>query len=188
MIQANSPRKVGVWLLSLLMGIAFVGPVAIVQAGGPPPQGKPTPAESTDKPSETAEKAEESSTSTAPAAPANPAETPEIPPRFPLPSARVAGVNGVVTLKLMNQTNAVINYQIVAGTRERSLGEQSQVELQSLSMPLTLTYQRQDNGLLLVIPKSTEPGVLEVRFEATNDFSLDTKALEVNQTGAVFLN
>ncbi|NJK37637.1 MAG: hypothetical protein HC825_03245 [Oscillatoriales cyanobacterium RM1_1_9] len=183
MIHANSPRRTNVRLLSLLTGVALTGLTAIAQAGGPPPGGKPAMSEPNDK-AEDAQAPKAQSTSTPTDETSAPAEVPQ----FPFPSARVAAVDGAVTLKLINKTNAVINYQVVAGTQQRDLAGQSEVELQGLPMPMTLTYQREDSGLLRVVPRSTEPGVLEVQFEATTDFDVDTKALEINENGSVFLN
>ncbi len=163
--------------MSLLCSGLVLGLGTVVLAGGPPPErrGKPVEAEPTPSPSHP------------PTTPEHPT-TQEQPAQFPLPSGRVSPVNGIVTLRLINQTNAVINYQVVGGTRQRLLGEQSHTELVGFPLPLTLTYQRQDGGLLLVFTKSTAPGVLEVRFQGTNNFDLDTKSLNIPNTGSVFLN
>jgi hypothetical protein len=91
-------------------------------------------------------------------------------------------------MRLINVTDAIVIYQVIEGTGERTLGQRSQVELQGLPIPLNLTYRRQDGGLLLVVPKAVEPGVLEVRFEPTGSFFLDTKSLNITGTGSVFLN
>lgn len=120
-------------------------------------------------------------------APTPQSETTEPPPKFPEPAGRVAPVENLTTLRLINQTDAVISYQVIGG-RHRTLGERSVVELSELPVPLTLTYQRSDGGLLLVRPRGISPGVLEVRFNATEDFDLDTKSLNINGRGGVFLN
>ena len=165
--------------ISLLCSSLIVGLSPALFAGGPPPQrrGKPVEAEPAESHPSTPH-------------PTTTSETPtqSQPAQFPLPSGRVSPVNGLVTLKLVNHTNAVINYQVVGGTRERVLGEQSQTELIGFPIPLTLTYQRQDSGLLIVLTKSTAPGVLEVRFQGTNNFDLDTKSLNIPKSGSVFLN
>lgn len=158
--------------LMLLTASVFVGLSTLTLAGGPPP-GKPVQQEPARQAPQNTPNQNQSETN--------------IPPRFPLPSARVASVDGVVTLRLVNNTNAVIQYQLVGGTRERVLGQQSTVELQA-TPPISMTYQRQDNGLLLVVPEVTERGVLEVRFQATNNLDVDTKSLNINEAGSVFLN
>ena len=119
--------------------------------------------------------------------PSQQSETIEPPPKFPEPAGRVTPVEGLITLRLINQTDAVINYQVIGG-RHRTLGERSVVELSELPIPLTLTYQRPDGGLLIVRSQGISPRVLEVIFNATEDFDLDTKSLNITGRGGVFLN
>jgi hypothetical protein len=176
------PLKKNYWTLGCLFCSSLILSIAaIASAGGPPPErrGKPVQEEPAGKP------VKEEPRTTPPASQTHP---PAEPDQFPLPSARVSPVNGMVTLRLVNATNTLINYQVVGGTRERTLGQQSEAVLTEFPLPLTLTYQRQDGGLLLVFPQSTEPGVLEVRFQATSDFDKDTKSLNIPKNGSVFLN
>ena len=202
MIRFNPLSESSVRFWGLLCGSLLIGFGTIAQAGGPPMrQGKPAivePAESEDTDEEMDGEMEEQAT------PAAPTTTPvqrlreedqeqprssEPPPRFPEPSAMLS-LNGrqSVNIRLVNTTDAEINYQVIEGTGERTLGENSQVELQGLPVPLNLTYRRQDGGLLLVIPEAVEPGVLEVRFLPTGNFFLDTRTLNITGTGSVFLN
>ena len=62
------------------------------------------------------------------------------------------------------------------------------VELSKLSIPLTLTYQRPDGGLILVRYQSISPTVLEVIFHPTEDFDLDTNSLNISGKGQISLN
>jgi hypothetical protein len=95
----------------------------------------------------------------------------------------------MVTIKLVNSTNAVINYQVVGMSQSRTLGEQSEISIKNLKAPLTLTYQRSDGGLLLVRAQATATaGMLQITFGATTDLGADTKSLEVQEDGKVFLN
>ncbi|MCL2923483.1 MAG: hypothetical protein MGF17_02340 [Trichodesmium sp. MAG_R04] len=55
---------------------------------------------------------------------------------------------GLITLRLINQTGAIIQYQVIGGPY-LILGETSVVELSGLSIPITLTYQLPDGGLIL---------------------------------------
>lgn len=156
----------------LAMGEVFTSLSAIALAGGPPP-GKPS------RP--------QAAPATTQPQPTSSSEKDDLPPRFPLPSAKVAAVNGVVTIKLINNTNTPIQYQLIGGTRQELLAQNATIQVQG-SLPITLTYQRQDGGSLLVRPKPTSAGVLEVEFEVTNNFSLDTRSMNINQGGSVFLN
>jgi hypothetical protein len=104
-------------------------------------------------------------------------------------SAQVQSVNGRVTLVFVNKTNAAITYQAVDDTNMRSLPGKSTVSLQSLVLPATVTFRRQDGGLLNATPRPSEqPGQLIVTLDAALDLSLDRTTLSIESNGAVFLN
>ncbi|PHX56126.1 hypothetical protein CP500_006980 [Tychonema bourrellyi FEM_GT703] len=159
--------------IGLLVSLATIS-----LAGGPPPQGKPVSRPATTPPA-----------NGKPVSAPTPAMPQDAPPRFPFPGARVTPVDGMVTIKLVNTTNAVINYQVVGMSQSRTLGEQSEISLKNLKTPITLTYQRPDGGLLLVRTQATATaGMLQISFGATTDLGADTKSLEVQEDGKVFLN
>lgn len=94
-----------------------------------------------------------------------------------------------VNVKLVNQTGAPINYEVIGETNQRSLLGQSSVLLQELNTPRTLTFRRQDGGLLMVSPRmSKTPGMLVVTFTATTDLGMDKTAMTIQNNGNVFLN
>lgn len=174
--------------------------VTISQAGGPPTGTKPPAAErqedtsepSSDrgKPVEVEPETTEPTRRQSPnidRPPTQQSETTQPLPQFPEPAGRVTPIEGLITLRLINQTGAVIEYQVIGG-RHRILGETSVVELSELPIPLTLTYQRSDGGLLIVRPRSISPTLLEIIFNPTEDFDLDTKSLNITGKGGVFLN
>ena len=186
MFRHNLPFK-KISLLAATCGGLLVSLATLSLAGGPPPQqGKPV-----SQPAATPAANEEPVSQPTPAASPSgmPSTTTDAPPRFPMPSARVAPSEGMIVIKLVNTTNAVINYQIVGVTPQRTLGEQSEILLKSIQVPITLTYQRPDGGLLLVRPQATAmPGMLQVSFGATTDLATDTKSLEIQEDGKVILN
>ena len=196
MISHNNPLKINLSWLGVISASLLVSLSTIAFAGGPPPQGKPAAAPATTEPaSQEPAKAQPATTqpNATPAAPQatpqTPAQTMAAPARFPLPSARVEPSEGVVTIKLVNTTNALISYQVVGDTQPRTLGEQSEIQLKGLKTPVTITYQREDGGLLMVRPQATAtPGFLQVSFSATTDLSVDTKSMNVQAEGGVFLN
>ncbi|MBD2595355.1 hypothetical protein H6G74_13590 [Nostoc spongiaeforme FACHB-130] len=106
------------------------------------------------------------------------------------PSATIALANGKVDVKLINDTGAKVTYQVIGDTEARSLEGKSNVMLQGISAPVTVTFQREDGGLLLVTPQAstTQPGMLEVTLNEATDLSQDTKAMRIQQNGSVFLN
>ena len=165
-------------LLAIATTGLLVSLASISLAGGPPPQGKPV-----SQPEATP------ATNGKPVSAPSSAMPENLPPRFPLPGARVTPVDGMVTIKLVNTTNAVINYQVVGMTQPRTLGEQSEISIKNLKIPITLTYQRPDGGLVLVRAQATATaGMLQVNFGVTTDLGADTKSLEVQEDGKVFLN
>ena len=186
MFRRNLPFK-KISLLAATCGSLLVSLATLSQAGGPPPQqGKPV-----SQPAATPAATEEPVSEPTPAASPGgmPSTTTDGPSRFPMPSARVTPSEGMIVIKLVNTTNAVINYQIVGVTQQRTLGEQSEILLKSIQVPITLTYQRPDGGLLLVRPQATAmPGMLQVSFGATTDLATDTKSLEIQEDGKVILN
>ena len=177
MFRHNLPFK-KISFLAATCGGLLVSLATLSLAGGPPPQGKPV-----SQPEATP------ATNGKPVSAPSSAMPENLPPRFPFPGARVTPVDGMVTIKLVNTTNAVINYQVVGMTQPRTLGEQSEISIKNLKIPITLTYQRPDGGLLLVRAQATAtPGMLQISFGATTDLGADTKSLEVQEDGKVFLN
>lgn len=100
----------------------------------------------------------------------------------------VRPVNGVVNLRLVNNSGADITYQVIGDTQPRYLTGNRSVTLSSIDTPTTLTFYRPDRGFLVVTPQPVSPGVLEVRFNPTNNFTLDNTTMTVQPSGAVYLN
>ncbi|BAY91971.1 MULTISPECIES: hypothetical protein [unclassified Tolypothrix] len=104
------------------------------------------------------------------------------------PIATVALTNGNVNVRLVNDTGANVTYQIIGDTNERSLSGKSDIVLQNLRAPITVTFQREDGGLLSVNAQPSETGLLEVRLNETTDVAQDAKAMRIQSNGSVFLN
>jgi len=104
------------------------------------------------------------------------------------PIAIVVPIQGKVDVKLVNQTNTNVTFQVIGDTKPRTLYSRSEVTLQSLRTPINITFLRPDRGLLQVQPQSIQPGILEVRLRATTDLGVDKKAMTIQRTGAVLLN
>ncbi|BAY41191.1 hypothetical protein NIES2111_55830 [Nostoc sp. NIES-2111] len=120
--------------------------------------------------------------------PANQSVTP-FPSQQQRPSARIATVNGRVNIRLVNNTAAIITYQVIGDTAPRSLPGKSDVTLRGLTAPVTVTFQREDGGLLQATPQtSSQSGQLEVRLNETTNQKQDTRALRIENNGSVFLN
>lgn len=110
-------------------------------------------------------------------------------PEQQTPSTRIALVNGRVDVRLVNDTGANVTYEVIGDTPARSLEGKSNVTLEGLTAPVTVTFRREDGGLLSVTPRpSSQSGTLEVTLKETTDVGQDRSALRIQETGAVFLN
>ncbi|QSJ17187.1 hypothetical protein JYQ62_37055 [Nostoc sp. UHCC 0702] len=114
---------------------------------------------------------------------------PSVLPSRQAASTTIAFANGKVNIRLRNDTGANVTYEVIGDTAPRSLQGKSDVTLQNLSAPVTVTFQREDGGLLLVTPQaSSEPGVLEVTFQEATDIRTDRRAIRIEPNGSVYLN
>ncbi|MDZ8068361.1 MAG: hypothetical protein RMY64_22490 [Nostoc sp. DedQUE08] len=105
------------------------------------------------------------------------------------PSATIALTNGMVNIRLVNNTAAKITFQVIGDTAPRSLEGKSDVTLQALKAPVTVTFERQDGGQLIVTPQgSSEPGSLEVTFKEATNATQGRSAMRIERNGSVFLN
>jgi hypothetical protein len=105
------------------------------------------------------------------------------------PSAILALSDGRANIKLINNSGAKVTYQVIGDTAPRKLQGKSGVNLRGLSTPVTVTFQREDGGFLMVIPKpAQEKGTLEVILQETSDFNQDRSAMNIQSNGSVFLN
>jgi hypothetical protein len=105
------------------------------------------------------------------------------------PSATIALANGTVNITLVNETAATVTFQVIGDTAPRSLQGKSNVILQGLKAPVTVTFEREDRGQLIVTPQaSSEPGSLEVTFNEATNAAQGRNALRIERNGSVFLN
>jgi hypothetical protein len=105
------------------------------------------------------------------------------------PSTKIALVDGKANVKLINNTNAKITYQVIGDTAPRVLEGKSDVTLRGLSTPITVTFEREDGGLLMVTPQAgKDKGSLDVTLKETTDVEQDRSAMSIQSNGSVFLN
>lgn len=121
--------------------------------------------------------------------PATLGPSPPLPEQLGPPSATITPFNDMVNVKLVNETGAVITFQVLSDTNERSLPGRADVTLRNLKTPVNITFQRPDGGLILVIPQAdSEPGMLRVTLRETTNLGDDKKAMTIEENGNVFLN
>ena len=105
------------------------------------------------------------------------------------PSTKISLANGRVNIRLVNESGAEVTYEVVGDTPARSLEGKSDTMLQDLTAPVTLTFFREDGGLLQVTPEpSAETGMIEVRLNETTDVQEDKNTVRIQEDGTVFLN
>lgn len=107
---------------------------------------------------------------------------------LPPPLLTVSPLSDRISIEMINETGATIDYEVIRDTQYRSIGGNSEITLRGLSTPTTLTFRRQDGGLLQANLRSTQAGVLELRLSATTDFSRDRTTLTIDEVGGVSLN
>lgn len=111
---------------------------------------------------------------------------PPLPEEQQKPSAIVTPVNGGVTVRLVNNTYTIVTHQVIGETEERRLLSRSQVTLQNLQTPITLTLVRPDGGFVRVSPRAIANGVLEVQMSEAEGLDEGTRSLQINSRGEVF--
>lgn len=119
---------------------------------------------------------------------AQPALNPPLESQFQ-PKAQITLSGDRVNVRLVNLTNAAISYQAIGDTQIRTLPGRGTVTLQGLRVPTTLTFDRQDSGLLNITPRQsgTAPNTIEVTLDATTDLGIDSPTMRVESNGSVFL-
>ncbi|QOV24236.1 hypothetical protein [Anabaenopsis elenkinii] len=105
------------------------------------------------------------------------------------PSAEITLANGMVEITLVNDTGANITYEVIGDTPPRSLEGKSDVTLEDLQAPVTVTFFREDGGLLEVTPQpSRKAGVMQLTFNETTDLGEDKNTVRIQDDGTVLLN
>ncbi|PSB28151.1 hypothetical protein C7B82_15015 [Stenomitos frigidus ULC18] len=122
--------------------------------------------------------------------PSTPVVNPPLPSQQQPPIATLTPSQGTVGVKLMNKTGADIVYQVIGDTRVRTLRGRSEITLQALKTPVSLSFYRRDRGFLLVSPKvpTTAANTIELTLTETTDFATDKTALTIESDGEVYLN
>jgi len=120
----------------------------------------------------------------------NPPVTPPLPENRSQAVAKVMPMNGDVSVRLKNNTNAIVTYEAVGYTQRRVLPGGEETLLRNLPVPVTVTFTRQDDGFVEVIPMSaSKDGVLEVALdEDANPRDSNQGVLRIQKDGQVFLN
>lgn len=96
-------------------------------------------------------------------------------------------VDDQLSVELMNDTGALMTYEVIGDTTRRELMAGESAMLQGISLPTTITLVRQDEGLIEVMTDVSEAGVLKVM--VTPDATLDDTqgVMRIQEDGQVFV-
>ena len=101
-----------------------------------------------------------------------------------------------VTIRIVNQTADAITYEALGDTQPRALMATSDVTLQGLNVPATLTFFYEDipkdrqagTGLIqATLTMDDDSGILNMIIQPTNDLDADVSNLTVETNGSVFM-
>ncbi|NJR49668.1 MAG: hypothetical protein HC780_08905 [Leptolyngbyaceae cyanobacterium CSU_1_3] len=125
-----------------------------------------------------------------PGAPITSPIQPPLPEQRSQPVARVLPSNGTINVSLKNDTNVIVTYEAVQYTQRRALRPGETVVLRNVPVPVTVTFVRQDNGFVEVLPvASSERGLLSLELEEdTQPLDSNQGTIRVQRDGQVFLN
>jgi hypothetical protein len=105
------------------------------------------------------------------------------------PIAMVMPTDGMVSVKLINNTNALITYEAVGHTEPRTLSGSEEVTMTDLPLPLTLTMVRQDDGFLSIETVESDPGTLAVSLDEEETLiDMNQGVLRIQEDGGVYAN
>ncbi|AFZ30652.1 hypothetical protein Glo7428_2124 [Gloeocapsa sp. PCC 7428] len=128
----------------------------------------------------------------------NPPGTPQtLPVQPPLPEERSEPVallkptGQQVSVRLKNNTNALVTYEVTGHTGRRYLPGGEEATLQNVPLPATITVVRQDDGFVKILPVTTdaEPGLLAVSLdEDATPLDDNQGVIRIQSDGQVFVN
>ncbi|MFK8182717.1 MAG: hypothetical protein AB8B99_05030 [Phormidesmis sp.] len=101
--------------------------------------------------------------------------------------ARLNAESGKATVLLMNNTGAEVTYEAIGQTPPRILAPDESVRLDALPMPVTITAERQNFGLVDMVVSVSDAGTLTVDLERS-EFDEVQGALRIREDGYVFVN
>lgn len=103
-------------------------------------------------------------------------------------TATVTPLNNQLTISLMNTTGTTVSYEVLGDTSRRVLAAGESVMLQGISLPVTITTVREDNGFLNVTATSSIEGMLEISLAQSPTLDDDQSVIRIQADGQVFVN
>jgi hypothetical protein len=92
-------------------------------------------------------------------------------------------------VRLTNKTNVAVAFEVIGNTQRRLLSGGQSTVLQNIPTPSTITFIRQDDGFVEVIPVSSSQGLLALDLdEDLNPLDSNQGVIRIQRSGQVFLN
>ncbi len=101
--------------------------------------------------------------------------------------AKLSPETGFATVMLTNNTGDDVNYEAIGQTAPRTLAAGASAQLDNLPMPITITAERQNFGLVDMMVTVGDNGVLNVTLEQS-EFDEVQGAMRISEDGFVFVN
>jgi hypothetical protein len=100
---------------------------------------------------------------------------------------RVTPSQGLISIRLRNNMGTMVTYQAIGETSPRSLEGGQEILLRNLPVPITMTLQRSDGGLVRLMPMvSNQEGVLGVSVNAATGLNDSQLTLGIQSQGEVY--
>jgi len=115
---------------------------------------------------------------------------------LPEPTTAIELADDLITVRLVNQAQDAVEYQIVGDTELRTILGDSEVTLRSLRVPVSLTFHyrsiprsfSEQTGLLEVeLTQDPATGDLDIIMMPTQDPALDSSTIEIDVNGDVYV-
>ncbi|PIG91815.1 hypothetical protein [Gloeocapsopsis sp. IPPAS B-1203] len=116
---------------------------------------------------------------------------PPLPEERSEPVALLKPTGQQVSVRLKNNTNALVTYEVTGQTGRRYLPGGEEATLQNVPLPATITVVRQDDGFVKILPVTTdaEPGLLAVSLdEDATPLDDNQGVIRIQSDGQVFVN
>jgi hypothetical protein len=116
-----------------------------------------------------------------------PAQPMQLSQNLQMPVAYVMPRNAPIAVQIINRTNTEINYEAIGETRDRILTGGDETMLTNLQIPLTVTFERPDGGLIQAEPEVIAPGQIRIYLDEANSLDSDITNMRIDLNGEMFL-
>ncbi|MCT7990922.1 hypothetical protein [Laspinema olomoucense] len=110
-----------------------------------------------------------------------------LPQNVQMPVAYVPPGTAPVAVEIINSTNTPITYEAIGETGDRTLVGGEGAMLMDLQIPLTVTFERPDGGLIQAEPQVIAPGEIRIYLTEANNLDSDITNMRIEPNGSMYL-